>query len=69
MNPFIDQFKLMQHQQKVNMLKPSARYIYDWIMNQNEHFLLVINGEAGSGKSFLFSIIKECLEIKKNEIC
>ena len=39
-------------------------------MSQKEHFQLVINGQAGSGKSYLFDCIKEGLEIKKKEkIC
>ena len=54
MNPYLTEDMILDHEKKVNILKPSARYIYDWIMRQNKPFRLVINGEAGSGKSYLF---------------
>ena len=38
-------------------------------MSRNGSFQLVINGQAGSGKSFLFKLLKEGLEIQKNLIC
>ena len=38
-------------------------------MSKDVPFQLVINGQAGSGKSYLFKLIKEGLEIKKNKIC
>lgn len=37
-------------------------------MRQLSPFQLVVNGGAGSGKTYLFDCIKEALEIKKNLI-
>ena len=37
-------------------------------MSRTEPFTLVVSGQAGTGKSQLFKLIKEGLEILKNQI-